>query len=81
MESGLVIWMNYAQNQIFKKTQFGDSLRKMGLTTQKMRTQLGRYLRNCIVHRIDDVILIRRRQNCSVFRYMVIHLLLSNGYL
>ena len=24
MESGLMIWMNYAQNQILKKTWFGD---------------------------------------------------------
>ena len=29
MESGLVIWMEYAQNQILK-TWFGDIYRKMG---------------------------------------------------
>ena len=38
-------------------------------------------LRNCAVHWIDDVILLWRRPKCSVYRYMMRQLFLSNKHL
>ena len=35
MDSGLVIWIKYAQNQIFKKIRFGDIYGNS--TTREMR--------------------------------------------
>ena len=57
MESGLVIWMNYAQNQIL-------NIHGLVIFTENGINDTGNayntresILRNCAINRIDDVIL------------------------
>ena len=79
MESVLVIWMNYAQKQILKK-RYGLVISMINGFNDSGNAHNTResILINCAVPRIDDLILLLRRPKCSVYRYMMRHLLLSN---
>ena len=81
MESSLLVWMNYAQNQILNRHGLVISTENGFNDTGKASNTRESILRNCAVNRIDEVILLCRRPKCSVCRYMIRHLLLPNWYL
>ena len=56
-ESGLVIWMNYAQNQILKRHGFEISTENRFNDTGNAYNTRKSIWRNCAIHQIDDVIL------------------------
>ena len=58
MESGLVIWMKYAQNQILKRYGLVISTENGFNDTGNAYNTRESILRNCTVRQIDDVILL-----------------------
>ena len=56
MESGLVIWMNYAQNQILNRHGLVISTENRFNDTGNAYNTRKSIMRNCAVNRIDDVI-------------------------
>ena len=58
MESGLVIWMNYTHNQILNRHSWVISTENGFNDTGNAYNTRESILRNCVVNRIDDVILL-----------------------
>ena len=58
MESGLVICMNYAQNQILKRHDFVISTENGSNDTGNAYNSRESILRNCVIHKVNDVILL-----------------------